>query len=714
MTNEEIWAIATAGDGSLDPALAEEAGMPLEEFQAEKQRRIEQAAADRQQLEELNRKRSTRSGTGTLELQGLLASLSAHPETAEPGEIEELKAELEARKKEEQPEDPTLEALQYIAKLQEPYTPADDPINGQQIFPEFEAIDADRKTDAPLDAETIKKNIGRLSFRIEYLKSPEDALIAWGAPTEVFKSYLQKHFLELVRIAAEELLADPKQIENKETRTPEQARKLNEVSARESIARFNLFFKTRWYHALSVLDGEQAKFILPANTTGEDGETLDFMPLEAQAALYFFAIHEDLSPIVVAELTEEQQEELRYIFHNLDEFYCAYQQFTIEKKGRPLTADELLGMIYAYIDFRHDNLPKFQAKTQKSKFTRAEEQGAITTIGDRLFVPTDPEYQNAFVTSTGANIGFYRKDSETGARQLAIDVNPAFMQALAKSVLVDIYNGKQGDTSVYFPAFARELGYDLNRYTDPAKADGTQEAQELTTSRADARALFINKKLAEWDSVWGVLPRSNRKEFKLMALHTYDPDTEVFTFQSPYLQEMFSGLMEKEESKLNSGSHYHLWQSDLLYASAANERNPAAVEMATRILQGVQQRGLKPDAKLKQNKGRAFADETEVTFSITCAGLVQDCPQIRERLKSKPNASRRTQELKRAFSAMYKILRTKTDLFRYYKDLTITEVIPTAKTIKAVITITHHGGNPDYQKPFLPIKEEAPEEEEQQ
>ena len=581
-------------------------------------------------------------------------------------------------------------------RLENAYQADTDPIEGQQAFPGFE--EGKKKEPAPLNAETIKRNIAQVSFAVEYLKDPEGALVTWSAPDEVINHYFKQHYLELVQIAAEEMLADPRQIADRESRTPEQMQKLNEVAARESIARFNHFFKTRWYHALSALDGVEAQFVPPPEKDSNRPLSSGFLPIGAQAALYFFAVHADIDPTEAAELTEDQKQELLDIFSEVDAYYCDYERLTTTQ----IKADNWPGLLNAFVDFKHG--------PQKSKFAKAEDSGAIMSIGGRLYVPTDPEFQHAFSTTTRSGIGFFRRESETGARQLATDVSAAFMQALAKTVLIDIINEKKGDTEVYFPAFARELGLDINSKTTPRKGSGAQDVQELTTSRADARARFINKKLAEWDNIWGVLPNSN-KEYKLMALHTYDPDKEVFTFQSPYLKELFARQLEKEEMKLRDPkTHYYLWQSDLLHATAASERNPAAVEMATRILQGVQQRGLTPDAKLKQNRGRAFKDDAAVTFTITCSRLVQDCPQIREKLHQLPDANQKTKLLKRAFPAMYKILSSKSDLFRYYKDLTITEVIPTAKSLGAVITISHHGANPDYQKPFLPIKETSPEE----
>jgi len=177
----------------------------------------------------------------------------------------------------------------------------------------------------------------------------------------------------------------------------------------------------------------------------------------------------------------------------------------------------------------------------------------------------------------------------------------------------------------------------------------------------------------------------------------------VLYFASPYLQRLIVALIGKEAARLESGNPYYLGNCDLLHSTAANERNHAAVEMATRILVGLQQRGLTPDAELPQNKKKSFTDKTIISYSITCKGLIQDCPKIRERLKTQPTASQKTQTLKRTFTAMYKILKNKTDLFLYYTNASITETIPTSRTLDTEIIITHHGGNPTYRRNVLPL-----------
>jgi hypothetical protein len=320
------------------------------------------------------------------------------------------------------------------------------------------------------------------------------------------------------------------------------------------------------------------------------------------------------------------------------------------------------------------------------------------TIGERLFVPSDPEFQNAFLTSISAKIGLFRRGEENPKKQLALNINVPFLQALAKAVYIDVLNASTGETKIYFPTFARELGLDINRKT-------AQMESGKGLSRADARQIFINRLIVAIDDIWGRLP-NDATEYKLISVHAYNPDTEILYFASPYFQRLIGAMVQKEVNQLDSGKKYFLWQCDLLHATAANERNPAAVEMATRLLVGVINRGMKPDSKLPQNKNRFCKDASLVTYSISCAGLVQDCPQLRERLKVTATTSNRTTVLKRAFTAMYRILRTKTDLFTYYVDVKVTEVIPTAKSLDAKIIVLHHGGNPSYERPYLLLKED--------
>jgi hypothetical protein len=58
----------------------------------------------------------------------------------------------------------------------------------------------------------------------------------------------------------------------------------------------------------------------------------------------------------------------------------------------------------------------------------------------------------------------------------------------------------------------------------------------------------------------------------------------------------------------------------------------------------------------------------------------------------------KNQILERAFSRAYVLLKTKTDVYKYFQNLNITEVIPTISTVDQVIEISHDGLNEAYKK----------------
>lgn len=574
-----------------------------------------------------------------------------------------------------------------------------------------------KKAAAVQRANEIIKNLPFVQFAMDFLRSPEDALLSWDRLSKYYPEWSRKHFESLISRVSRKYDEDIEQMRNPETRTEKQQRYILEAAAEETEHRINLFFDSNYMQAVNALEPLPGKYppykdeIKATEPETYKNDDLSYS-LKETTVLYFFAKHSEIKPDSPQALTDADITELTQMFFRMDNYFMENTN-----GGKDAEPEKLL---FDFIE--HDNRPEEpqqeepQQEQPQSKFAAAEQQNALTTIGNRLFVPSDPEYQNAFITSVSANIGLFGIGQGGKKRQLALNLNTEFLRMLAKAVFIDYLNGNKSDmgTSLYFPSIARELGIDINHnhFTEEPAANA-QEVQEGKTkaSRYDVRQQFIHSVIDELDNIWGKLPH-DATEYKLISVHAYNPETEVLYFVSPYLQRLIGALVDKEAAQLNGGKHYYLWSCDLLHATAANERNPAAVEMATRILVGVQQRGLTPDAKLKQNKNRRLKDETAVTWQISCAGLIEDCPQIREKLKQQPNTSRKTQTIKRTFTAMYRILKTKSDLFNYYSDLTITETIPTAKTLNAAIIVTHHGGNTKYKRPALPLKDNAQEVQE--
>ena len=71
--------------------------------------------------------------------------------------------------------------------------------------------------------------------------------------------------------------------------------------------------------------------------------------------------------------------------------------------------------------------------------------------------------------------------------------------------------------------------------------------------------------------------------------------------------------------------------------------------------------------------------------------------RLKEKIEEQSEAKHINQTLKRHFSKAYKLMKTKTDFYKYFIDLEIPEIIPTKTTFETdVIKIKHNGKNKDY------------------
>lgn len=349
--------------------------------------------------------------------------------------------------------------------------------------------------------------------------------------------------------------------------------------------------------------------------------------------------------------------------------------------------------IYGTADFdaiRTIELKKATPQTRK-KIETARAEGALTGIGERLLAPSDPEFEAALVTSA-EGAGYFRRGPNGDV--IATDVNPAIIRWLAKTVYINRVRGIYHETRIYIPSQLKELGID-------ARPRATKDEKKL--SRIEARQQFVDENIISMlEDVWGRLP-GDSEEYKVFTVFSRDPESEMLSFTSPFLQNLVIALLEKETAKREAGDFRYLNLNDLVLASAASEQNQAAVEMMIHLTNGVLRRGVDPDSKLEQNKKKKFKDEHTVTYRTSCSSLIEKCPLMLARLESLDTSSKRTQFIKRSFNAMYRMLRSKSALYDYYLDVTVTEILPTMSTLdNSMIVITHHGMNPEYRRPMLP------------
>lgn len=251
--------------------------------------------------------------------------------------------------------DPAARAAQRMAKKSaernsrraQQMTKGKEPATARQLVKAAESTqEVQKATEAAAEAtqeaqepkaktpEDIAQRIHALSFMLDYLKSPEDALTAYNLPGagEALKSWNSRHFARLVMRVAAETGADPAQIADKERRTPEQQDALLQAAAREQIARFDAFFNSNYIQALTELQPIKGKYT--------DPEPLDDYSIKELAALYFFALHfPDLLPQNAQELTGEHLEEIRAIFARIDDYYTEQTEGGTKERTRQMFFD---------------------------------------------------------------------------------------------------------------------------------------------------------------------------------------------------------------------------------------------------------------------------------------------------------------------------------------------------------------------------------------
>lgn len=281
---------------------------------------------------------------------------------------------------------------------------------------------------------------------------------------------------------------------------------------------------------------------------------------------------------------------------------------------------------------------------------------------------------------------------------------------LLRSLYTVIYSyAEKIDTdtvSIYLPTLAKHLGVNIR---------GEDRPQELFS------------KIKAFEHVIGVL--DNGSFYRMLIFLGYNKQTNSITFGSPYMNRILRSMQNVNTITPKEGKKYiNPHHSYLIHGNIANERNKPAVEIVNIIVTLLHQRGVEKTPQsnltasdLKKAVKQAVQEEFNTTvydtteqFSVTTmhkkiSSIIEEIPILTETLESpvidkKTNlpklkiAQDKNKILSRAFSGAYILLKTKTDVYKYFKNLQIPEIIPTVSTMDQVIEISHEGLNEDYKK----------------
>lgn len=150
--------------------------------------------------------------------------------------------------------------------------------------------------------------VNAVAFFMEYLKDPQDALIDWNAPADVFSDHEDRYFHELVEYVAQTTGGDPEQIADKNRRTPEQQQALLERSAKIQMARQKMYWDSVYFNARLAIGKVQGQ--------------LDQRGVIAVA--FYFATHPELNPRDQGTLTEAQTADLKALYERMAAFIAEH------------------------------------------------------------------------------------------------------------------------------------------------------------------------------------------------------------------------------------------------------------------------------------------------------------------------------------------------------------------------------------------------------
>lgn len=548
------------------------------------------------------------------------------------------------------------------------------------------------KQDKSDDDTGLLREMDKIAIQMGLLKDPEDYLIENEAPEGVLTAYLEAFYSRIIKETAKVTGASEEQIANKESRTPEQESVLLEISGRATITRIQKYLDSDFILANTNLRRaakQQGQLEAENTQNAEDiGQGINFI------TRYYFATHPAIDPRESGNIGDAE----------LADLYAILDRALAIKRKEP------------HKSFYNAALDSIGVKFNKSKKATAREIGADMEIYKRALSITDKEYQYALTSRPNetAFISPVDKDfmdklvfeKETGkisfldSQASEADIKKAASGRkmelvkdldiqLLRNIYTAIYNNQQsmngGNVAVYLPSFCKAMGIDM----------------------ATGKPNDIFGKIRQFSQCIGYT--KNGSFYTLLNFSKYDKETNIITFDSPYMNMIIQQIAERNIRTSKKGiTYFDPSHSFLIHSNIANERNKAAIEIVHRIIALLHQRG---DGQRTRRGGKAAETFTNKTIKAhkKFIAIIKDIPTFYEKLTitdTKGNFLSYKKEqpcntqLQRAFKKAYELLRTKTDAYNYFKNLNIPEIIPTITTLEKTLVITHNGIEENYK----PIK----------
>lgn len=193
----------------------------------------------------------------------------------------------------------------------------------------------------------------------------------------------------------------------------------------------------------------------------------------------------------------------------------------------------------------------------------------------------------------------------------------------------------------------------------------------------------IRQRYEECSKAFGITP--DGAYYKIFTFRGYDPNTDSFELSSPYLAHVAQGVAENtEKAKGRSSYNPNFGHSTLIHGNIQLCKNEPAKSILEYLIRTMHQQG---NAGQKGEKG-----SKRVIHDVSCQTIIDNLPDVQERLDSRIKNADKNVVLRRAFSGVIdtgtdgkerrNLFREYTDAYTYFKDLQITWIIPTMQTLK--------------------------------
>lgn len=392
---------------------------------------------------------------------------------------------------------------------------------------------------------------------------------------------------------------------------------------------------------------------------------------------------------------------------------------------------------------------------------RAKAAGAIMTIGGRLADISNKNYSGwldempnkyAYISYTGNKHYFdeiqadpegnlyeslqrFVENQDKRARQSFrrgrfVDGRPPEHERINKNVLrallkVALENNQNNDGRYFYihiPTFAKELNRhyktDLDEYdeagnlTEEAARIRAEEREEINKMREAAKDagddFYINDPPNFMDLITDLnywVGMINNMPTQIIAINRVDYKTNTIRVDFPYIFDVLRSLDDKRIDDAARKEHNYLdpGYDFLLHSNIDTEKDQLAVDLAITIINHILQRGVRNDsdpikaADADPDQEGSEQKEKIITVRVKYSDLIKETRLLDMAYKS-ATPKYKYDILNRRFKNAFKILKKKTDIYDYYKDLDIPTTTPTTRTIDEYLVITHKGYNPDYKR----------------